>query len=346
MDVLVVEDDPVAAEFLRAVLAEGGHRVTAAGNGRQALGLLRRAGLAVVLSDWEMPVMDGLELCRAVRQEDFGRYVYVILVTARRGRSQLLEGLSAGADEFMFKPVAPEELVVRLRTAERILSLETRDLAIFAVAKLAESRDPETGAHLERVRCYARMLAVGMAARPHHAAVITPEYVRMFYAATPLHDIGKMSIPDHVLLKPDRLDDREFEIMKTHTSAGAETLEQAIRQYPEAAFLRMARDIAACHHERYDGTGYPAGLAGRDIPLAARIFSVADVYDALVSRRVYKRAFTHDVARSIIVRGAGSQFNPEVVEVLVGLDEELRSLQERMDEDGELPAAPWRAAVA
>jgi len=222
-------------------------------------------------------------------------------------------GLSAGADDFMSKPFEPEELAVRVRAGERVVALETRDLAIFAMAKLAESRDPETGSHLERVRDYSQTLARDLADHGDYAGRVDEGLIRLVYVASPLHDLGKVAIPDCVLLKPGRLDDREFEIMKTHATEGARTLESALRHYPEAGFLRMARDIARSHHERVDGAGYPDGLAGDDIPLCARVFAVADVYDALVSRRVYKEAFTHDIARSIILEGSGTQFDPVIV---------------------------------
>jgi len=323
MKVLIAEDDLVAAEFLQAVLEDAGHDVVAAPDGQEALELFRTHEPQVVISDWEMPHMSGPELCKAIRAEDVGRYVYLILLTAREGTRHLVEGLQAGADEFMSKPLIPEELNVRLRTAERILSMETRDLAIFAMAKLAESRDPETGAHLERVRKYSQRLAAEMSTVEKFRSVITPGFVRLIFLTSPLHDIGKVSIPDHVLLKPGRLDDREFEIMKTHAQAGADTLDKALRQHPKAEFLRMARDIAGGHHERYDGGGYPNGLAGQEIPLSARVFSVADVYDALISRRVYKDAFTHDVAKSIIVKGSGTQFDPDVVDAFLRSENEF-----------------------
>ena len=335
MKVLIADDDLVAAEMLQGVLEESGHEVIAACDGRQALNLLRTHGSAVVISDWEMPELNGLELCRAIRDEDFGRYVYVILLTAREGTRHLIDGLSAGADEFMSKPLVPEELEVRLRTAERILALETRELAIFAMAKLAESRDPETGAHLERVRQYSQRLAAEMSTWEKFRDVITSGFVSLIYQTSPLHDIGKVSIPDHVLLKPGRLDDREFEIMKTHAQAGAETLDKAVHQHPGAEFLRMARDIAGGHHERYDGTGYPQGLAGEQIPLAARVFSVADVYDALVSRRVYKDAFTHDVAKSIIVEGSGAHFDPDVVDAFLRCEYEFMAISANMKDEAE-----------
>lgn len=329
MNILVVEDDAVAAELLKSVLTELGHSATLSTDGREALDLIRNGDGSVVISDWEMPGLNGLELCRAIRAEELGRYIYVILLTHRDSKSHLVEGLTAGADEFMSKPFSPDELSIRLSNAERLLTLETRDLVIFALAKLAESRDPETGEHLERVRAYSRTLAADLAGHEDFPGEITPGFVSLIYKTSPLHDIGKVSIPDHVLLKPGRLDDQEFEIMKTHAQAGAETLGRALKQYPSAEFLRMARDIAGCHHERYDGQGYPKGLAGKDIPLSARIFAVADVYDALVSNRVYKAAFTHHVARETILKGNGTQFDPVVIQAFLRCEDEFKRLAGR-----------------
>ena len=314
MQILIAEDDPVAMELLRSALEESGHEVLTAVNGREAMNVLRGGSCRMVITDWVMPEMDGLELCQAIRREEFGRYVYTILLTKKDEIADVVRGLSAGADDFMSKPFEPAELTVRVRAGERVVALETRDLAIFAMAKLAESRDPETGSHLERVRGYSQTLARNLADHGDCGGLIDERFIRLTYVASPLHDLGKVAIPDCVLLKPGRLDDREFEIMKTHAAEGANTLDSALRQYPEAGFLRMARDIARSHHERWDGMGYPDGLAGTDIPLSARIFAVADVYDALVSRRVYKDAFTHDVARSIILEGSETQFDPVVVQ--------------------------------
>ena len=329
MDILIAEDDPVAAELLSCALEEAGHNVIAiAADGAEALAHLNDGLCRLLITDWEMPEMDGIGLCKAIRGDDLGRYVYIILLTAREGTSHIVEGLSAGADEFMSKPFEPEELAVRLRTAERILSLETKDVAIFSLAKLAESRDPETGAHLERVRKFSELLARDMAATDKYRDRIHSGFIRLIYETSPLHDIGKVAIPDHVLLKPGRLDDREFEIMKTHSAAGAETLDAALELHPGAEFLRMARDIAGSHHERHDGTGYPNRLAGEDIPLCARIFAIADVYDALCSRRVYKDAFTHDIARSIIVDGSGAQFDPDAVDAFLRCEEQFQRVAE------------------
>jgi putative two-component system response regulator len=317
MRILIVDDSTIALTVLRSALEQFGHEVVPASNGIEALAELRSSACRLVISDWEMPEMDGLQLCRAIRAEDILGYVYVILLTGRNLHEEKLEGLRAGADDFICKPFDPSELLVRTQIAERILSLETRDVAIFAMARLAESRDPETGAHLERVRGYSQLLAQHLAGVEKFRGVINTDYIRLIYLTSPLHDIGKVGIPDCVLLKPGRLNDGEFEIMKTHAALGAQTLDAALRQFPNVKFLQMGRDIAMSHHERFDGTGYPQGLAGEAIPLCARIVALADVYDALTSKRVYKEAFTHHITRSMIIEQAGAQFDPDVVDAFV-----------------------------
>jgi putative two-component system response regulator len=274
-----------------------------------------------------------LALCRAIRGEDLPGYVYVVLLTSHDAPEQKVLGLSAGADDFIAKPFRADELLARARTAERIVSMETRDVAIFALAKLAESRDPETGAHLERVRCYARALAQQLAAIEPDGGQIDAEYIRLIYLTSPLHDIGKVGIPDAVLLKPGRLSDREFEIMKEHAAIGARTLDAALREFPEVRFLQMARDIAASHHERFDGTGYPGGLAGDAIPHCGRIVALADVYDALTSKRVYKNSFAHEVARSIILKERGSHFDPVVVDAFMAVEPQFLAIRRRFEGD-------------
>ena len=227
MRILIVDDDEIALEVLTRALTQAGYQVEAARDGAEALEILREDSCRLVISDWEMPEMNGLELCRRIRREEFSGYIFIILLTSRDGTDNVVEGLSAGADDFLTKPFAQAELHVRLRAAERILSLETRDVAIFAMAKLAESRDPETGAHLERVRAYSRLIARHLAELEKFRTQADAEFVRLIYLTSPLHDIGKVGIPDSVLLKPGRLSDREFEIMKTHTTIGAETLDAA-----------------------------------------------------------------------------------------------------------------------
>jgi putative two-component system response regulator len=330
--ILIVDDDEVSLAISRRTVEQAGYQVEVAANGREALELLNQGACQLVITDWMMPEMDGIELCRQIRARDFCSYVYVILLTSRGEKKDVIEGLAAGADDFMTKPFDPAELRVRLHSGRRVLALETRDLAIFALAKLAESRDPETGAHLERMRCYASVLARRLADSPKLGDQINADYARMIYLTSPLHDIGKVGIPDSVLLKAGRLSNWEFEVMKRHTLIGAETLNAALRQHPSAAFLRLGRDIALSHHERWDGGGYPHGLAGLEIPLCGRIVALADVYDALTSKRSYKEAFAHELTRSILVEEAGTHFDPDVVEAFLACENEFVQIREKFAE--------------
>src|ERR1700722_11369391 len=329
MQVLIVDDDEIELMVLEEALSSAGYQVVVAHNGREALDLLRKGSCRLVISDWEMPEMNGVELCQSIRADQMRGYVYIILLTGHDTPEERVQGLRAGADEFVGKPFNNAEMIARVGTAERVLSLETRDVAIFAMARLAESRDPETGAHLERVRSYSRVLAQHLGGLKEYRDEITPEYARLIYLTSPLHDIGKVGIPDIVLLKPGRLSDREFEIMKTHTTIGAQTLDAALREFPGVKFLEMGRDIAIAHHERFDGEGYPNGLRESDIPLCARIVALADVYDALTSKRVYKAAFTHDIARAMILKEAGAQFAPELVEAFIQTEEKFLAIHNR-----------------
>jgi putative two-component system response regulator len=330
MKILIVDDDPIALELLKDLLVDAGHDVTCATDGREALQILNRSPQRVVITDWEMPEMGGVDLCAAVRAScDYDGYIYIILLTSHGSMEERIAGLSAGADDFITKPFEPAELLARVQSAERILSMETRDVAIFAMAKLAESRDPETGSHLERVMNFSRLLAKQLPAIGRLTDQIDGDYIRAIYATSPLHDIGKVGIPDCVLLKPGRLTDREFEIMKTHTTIGARTLDAAVQRFPGTRFLEMARSIAASHHEHWDGSGYPEGLRGEDIPLCGRIVAVADVYDAMTSKRVYKEAFSHDIARSLIIKEAGTHLDPDVVDAFMAAEQAFITICER-----------------
>lgn len=332
MKILLAEDSEVSIALIEATLARAGHEVVVARSGDEALRLIRSGDFRLVISDWEMPGLSGLDLCRAVRADASAGYVYIIMVTSHNSPSEAVQGLDAGADEFLGKPFNAAELLARVRVGERILALETRDVAIFALAKLAESRDPETGAHLERVRLYCRAIAADLARLDRFAGEIDREFIGLIYLTSPLHDIGKVGIPDAVLLKPGRLSDTEFEIMKMHAEIGARTLDAALRAFPGVKFLEMARDIAGTHHERFDGSGYPAGLAGDAIPLAGRIVALADVYDALTSKRVYKAEFSHEIARSMILKDSGSHFDPEVVRAFIRCEREFLAIRERHDD--------------
>jgi putative two-component system response regulator len=328
--VLIADDDDVALEMLEHALARFGYEVTVARDGVEALGLVRTGQFRLVVSDWEMPKMTGIQLCQEIRQRSAGGYIYVILLTSRHGTQNVVDGMNAGADDFVNKPFEPQELAVRIRAGERILSLESRELIIFSMAKLAESRDPETGAHLERIREYCRVIAEHLSRQAKFREQVDGTYVQLLYMTSPLHDVGKVGIPDRILLKAGKLNDDEFEIMKEHPAIGARTLDAAVAAHPEAKFLCMARDIARHHHEKFDGSGYPDGLKGEDIPLCARIVALADVYDALTTKRVYKPAFSRDKAVAIIREGRGRHFDPDIVDAFEANEERFVAIREQL----------------
>lgn len=332
--VLVADDEPTIRISLVATVESFGYNCDAVSSGEDALKAINENRYDIVISDWEMPGMSGPELCQQVRSANCSGYIYFMLLTTNNTPEHTVRGLEAGADDFLTKPFNPAELRVRMKIAERILALDTMDLTIFSLAKLAESRDTDTGAHLERVREYSRVLARSMK-QSGHWDEIDEEFVRLMYATSPLHDIGKVAIPDSVLLKPGHLSDAEFEIMKTHAVAGAETLRAVMDRNPSHRFLRIAHDIARSHHERFDGTGYPDGLAGDEIPLPARIMAVADVYDALTSKRVYKDAMPHQVACSIIRNGSGTHFDPRIVLVFEQSCEEFDRIHLRINDSNQ-----------
>ena len=332
MRVLTVDDDDIALELMANALELAGFEVITASSGREALDIVERTGCRLIVSDWDMPDMTGVELCRVLRGTVVSGYLYFVLLTARNSAQEKIEGLSAGADDFIAKPFHPAELAARVQAGERILSLETRDVAIFALARLAESRDPDTGAHLERVQSYSRSLAQRLATRPKFCQAIDAEFIRLIYLTSPLHDIGKVGVPDHVLLKPGRLTPEEFDIMKAHTLIGADTLQDALDRFPGVRFLEMARDIAATHHEHFDGRGYPRGLKAEQIPLCGRIVAVADVYDALTSKRVYKEVMPHESARDTICAASDTHFDPDVVSAFVDCEQEFVAIAQRFAE--------------
>lgn len=323
MKILAVDDDDIALDILEHFLLSDGHDVQTATSGEEALGYLSRDEFQMVILDWEMPGMSGIDVCRRIRTDDFGGYIYTILLTSRSTTDEFVEGMAAGADDFVTKPFNSVELRMRIRAGARILSLETRDMLIFTLAKLAESRDPDTGQHLERVQRYSRCLAQHLATKDEFRNQIDTGFIRNIFLTSPLHDIGKVGIPDSILLKQGKLTDVEFELMKSHTVIGAETLREAVAHNPEVGYLRMAYEIALSHHEKFDGSGYPRGVSGEEIPLSARIVAVADVYDALTTKRTYKDEFPHETAMQIICESSGSHFQPELVQAICETEEEF-----------------------
>jgi putative two-component system response regulator len=206
-------------------------------------------------------------------------------------------------------------------------------LIIFSMAKLAESRDPDTGAHLERMREYCRVIAEDLSHQEKYRNWVDGNFIQLIYLTSPLHDIGKVGIPDNVLLKPGKLSKEEFEIMKRHSMIGFETLDAAAKTYPDARFLLLARDIALTHHERFDGSGYPNGLVGEAIPLCGRIVALADVYDALTTKRIYKPAYSHEEARAIIFGEMLEKFDPDILESFCRQEDRFREIKDQFSDN-------------
>ncbi len=323
MRILIVDDELVSRKKMDLLIKSLGYETFVANDGIEGWEIWKRERTRMVITDWMMPRMDGLELCRKIREVEGSQYIYIIMVTSKEDVNDLVRGMDAGADDFITKPFIKEELAVRIRAGQRISGFETRDIVIFSLARLVESRDSETGDHLERIRHYSKALTVAiskMDASPHE---IDGLFLNNIFLTSPLHDIGKIGIPDYILLNPGRLDDKEVELMKRHTNIGFDTLNEALEKYPRADYLRMSAEIALFHHERFDGTGYPNGLKGKEIPLSARIVALADVYDALVSKRIYKETYQHNVAKSIIQMERGGHFDPMVVDAFLSCEGEF-----------------------
>ena len=335
--ILIVDDTPENLAVL-AELLQPPYRVRAANSGRRALQIAVVEPIPdLILLDVMMPDMDGYAVLEHLRADERTRQVPVIFVTAMDSTEDEEHGLDCGAVDYITKPIRPAIVLARIRTQLEIkqardilrdqnayLEAEVtrrmgenqliQEVSIHALARLAETRDPETGNHLRRTQEYVRTLARGLRDHPRFAATLDERTIDTLARSAPLHDIGKVGIPDDILLKPGKLTAEEWVIMKTHAAIGAEAIAQAERDAAKpVAFLALAKEIARHHHEKWDGSGYPDGLAGDAIPLSARLMALADVFDALINKRVYKAEMPYDAAREIIVAGCGSHFDPDVV---------------------------------
>lgn len=345
--VLVVDDSRDNILLLNEILKKE-YRVRAAADGAKALEAAEEAPPDIILMDVMMPVMDGYEACRRFKKDKALRDIPLLFLTARSGEADEQKGFALGAADYIVRPVSPEILTARMRTQlvlkksrdllehqnrflEEEVQRRTRDVSvlqeasIMALAALAETRDNETGGHLQRTKLYIRELARAMSRTKKYGAVLTPKKIGMIVLSAPLHDIGKVGVPDHILLKPGKLSAEEYEIMKKHTTMGRDAILCAERLMGGTeTFLSCAREIAYSHHEKWDGTGYPQGLSGDEIPLSARLMAVADAYDAITTRRVYKEAICHERAADIIRSECGKHFDPDVVQAFLALQETFR----------------------
>ena len=341
--ILVIDDTPGNLSLLNQLLREH-YRVKLANSGPRGLELAAMAPPDLILLDIMMPDMDGYQVFQRLQSDPATRRIPVIFLTAKVGAEDEERGLAMGAVDFIHKPIAPSVVLARVRTHLQIRHWQTfledksawlqqevesrvsevfrlQEATIRVMVSLAEFRDECTGNHIRRTQDYVRLLADYLSRRPRDAGFLMPEQIDRIAKASPLHDIGKIAIPDHILLKPGRHTPEEFAIMQTHSVKGESMLLRSLNEMGgDNAMLRFACQIARSHHERWDGGGYPDGLAGEAIPLAARLMAVADVYDALRSRRPYKKAFDHAEAVDIIVQGKGSHFDPLLVEAFLALE--------------------------
>ncbi|MCU7375550.1 two-component system response regulator [Paucibacter sp. O1-1] len=361
--VLVVDDTPSDLELISTVL-RGECRLKLAASGERALQIAAASPAPdLILLDIMMPGLNGYEVLRRLRAAPATRAIPVIFLTAMSAAENEREGLELGAVDYITKPVNPDIARARVRNhlqlklardllerhnhhLEALVAQRTRevealqDVTIRAMASLAETRDNETGNHIRRTQHYVQCLAQALRPHPRFADSLDDTALALLFKSAPLHDIGKVGIPDRILLKPGPLTSEEFELMKTHTTLGRDAILRAEQELGmDNAFLRYAKEIAYSHQEKWDGSGYPLGLKGEQIPLSARLMALADVYDALISKRVYKPAFPHEMACNIIRQGLGSHFDPDIVAAFELVSAEFQAIATRFaDEEGEQPA--------
>lgn len=343
---MIVDDTPENLQVLSHLLRKTGYTVSAFPRGAMALKAAAKKPPDLILLDINMPGMNGYEVCRKLKSTDALKDIPVLFISALDAAEDKVEAFRCGGLDYIPKPFQMEEVYARvnthlkLHTAQKVLQRFNNQLQdqvaqqveeinqsqlamIFALAKLSHTRDDDTGMHLERVQHLCKVLSSSMAKNHEYAGIITETFITAIFHASPLHDLGKVGIEDAILLKPGRLTDAEFEIMKTHTTIGATTLESVHKQYPNNEFVEMGIDIAKYHHEKWDGTGYPTGLYGESIPLSARIMALVDVYEALRARRPYKEPFTHEKSRTIIIDGNGKNFDPKIVQEFIKIDRDF-----------------------
>ncbi len=351
--VLIVDDTPENLAVLGELL-QPNYRVLVANSGRRALAIATvNPQPDLILLDVMMPEMDGYQVLAELRQNPRTAQIPVIFVTAMDALEDEQRGLDLGAIDYITKPLRPPIVLARVRVHLELKAARDRlrdqnsfleaevarrmaenqlvqDVSIHALARLAETRDSETGNHIHRTREYVRALAVRLQGHPRFAAFLSDRTIRLLVKSAPLHDIGKVAIPDHILLKPGKLTAEEWELMKTHAQRGSEAIEQAERDAEQPVeFLALAKEIAHYHHEKLDGSGYPEGLAGDAIPIPARLMALADVFDALISRRVYKPPLPFAEARTLILAERGRHFDPDVVDAFAAVFDQFAVIARR-----------------
>ena len=345
-NILIVDDNPENLHLLANALLSEGYLVRAAPNGEMAITMAMNETPDLVIMDINMPDMDGYQACDRLKAEPTLKSVPIIFLSAMQDTDAKVLAFNHGGVDYATKPFIFQELLARVSTHIELHQLqqeleqrnESLNQTVFAqqqeisaaqlstivaLAKLAESRDDDTGLHIDRVGSFSRRLAQAAQNHSNRNAELDDHYVEMIYHASALHDIGKVGIADAILQKPGKLNSDEFDIMKTHPTIGFLTLESIVKSYPNNQMVGMGSDIAKSHHEKWNGSGYPEGLSGEAIPLSARIVAIADVYDALRSKRPYKTPFSHQQAVDIILEGRGVHFDPELIMLFESIHHEF-----------------------
>ncbi len=341
MRVLVVDDVESNVDILVETLGDD-YRVSVAMDGESALEIVEEMPPDIILMDIMMPGIDGYEVCERLKSKTATRDIPVVFLTALSEEENEAKGLALGAVDYITKPFRTAIVKARVKNhlelkqhkdhLENLVAKRTRELLLTqeismeCIGTLAEFRDPETGGHIKRTQHYIKALANQLKILPQFKKILNEETIDRIYKCAPLHDIGKVAIPDAILQKPGKLTKEEFDVMKTHTTHGYKVLLSGKTRLDTGTYLTCAAEIALTHHEKWDGSGYPRGLSGDNIPVEGRLMAIADVYDALVSKRVYKPPFPHSQAMSIILEGRGQHFDPEMVEVFKHHAEVFRAI--------------------
>lgn len=351
--IAAVDDSRSILMYLKKTLMQQDYEVETYQESDSALQAMLTNIPDLILLDINMPNISGYELCNQIKSTDTLKETPIIFVSSKSNTDVKIKAFNLGAQDYIIKPFEAEELLARVKTHLRLSELRNQQEAdnkqlrqlvaeqveeisnaqlgtIKALATLAEYRDEDTGIHLTRVSEYCKLLGYGL--REQKKKLVTREFVETVAAASPLHDIGKVAIPDRILLKPGKLTDEEFTIMKTHAAVGAKTLKSVLGEYAHNRFLSIGADIALSHHEKWNGKGYPFGLEGEDIPLSGRIMALADVYDALRARRCYKPSFSHEKSMNIILKDAGTHFDPTLAHIFKEKEAEFNDIWEHHSE--------------
>lgn len=359
LTILVVDDTPDNLALMTALLKDQ-YQVKVAKSGGTALQIASSATPPdLILLDIMMPEMDGYEVCRQLKANPKTVDIPIIFLTALAELENEQKGLELGAVDYVTKPISPFIFMARIKNhlalksmadflknrntflgievAKRTHEIESgQDVTILAMTSLAETRDSDTGNHIRRTQHYVKVLAEKLRDHPKFAWYLTETNINLLFKSAPLHDIGKVGIPDSILLKPGKLTPEEFEIMKTHTTLGFEAISHAEQSLgTKVEFLTCAKSIILSHQEKWDGSGYPQGLAGEDIPIAARLMAVADVYDALICRRVYKKPFAHSEAVVIMTKGSGIHFDADMIKAFIEIQDQFLEISKKFSDDDE-----------